>query len=97
VQCMKEEVGDSRGIRLQRETSPSLPPKPADVVHYRAHQAGISTGTGSNQSWRVEKHRIYHRRREVQCMKEEVGDSRGIRGGVAFSRSPTGDLAIPPA
>ncbi|KAJ5841538.1 hypothetical protein N7534_011368 [Penicillium rubens] len=33
---------------LQRETSPSLPPKPADVVHYRAHQAGISTGTGSN-------------------------------------------------
>lgn len=33
---------------LQRETSPSLPPKPADVVHYRAHQAGISTGTGSS-------------------------------------------------
>ncbi|CAG7950096.1 unnamed protein product [Penicillium nalgiovense] len=33
---------------LQRETSPSLPPKPVDVVHYRAHQAGISTGTGSN-------------------------------------------------
>ncbi|KXG47574.1 uncharacterized protein PGRI_014440 [Penicillium griseofulvum] len=33
---------------LQRETSPSLPSKPVDVVHYRAHQSGISTGSGSN-------------------------------------------------
>jgi hypothetical protein len=33
---------------LQRETSPSLPSKPVDVVHYRPHQSGISTGSGSN-------------------------------------------------
>ncbi|KAJ5705570.1 hypothetical protein N7536_001259 [Penicillium majusculum] len=33
---------------LQRETSPPLPSKPVDVVHYRPHQSGISTGSGSN-------------------------------------------------
>ncbi|KAJ5496957.1 hypothetical protein N7463_008944 [Penicillium fimorum] len=34
---------------LKRDTSPSLPSKSVDVVHYRAHQSGISTGSGSNQ------------------------------------------------
>ncbi|KAJ5612652.1 hypothetical protein N7510_005846 [Penicillium lagena] len=34
---------------MKRDTSPSLPPKPVDSVHYRPHQsAGISTGSGSN-------------------------------------------------
>ncbi|CAL5868634.1 uncharacterized protein PFLUO_LOCUS2861 [Penicillium psychrofluorescens] len=34
---------------MKRDTSPSLPPKPVDSVHYRPHQStGISTGSGSN-------------------------------------------------
>ncbi|EKV15368.1 hypothetical protein PDIG_26710 [Penicillium digitatum PHI26] len=33
---------------LPRETSPSLPSKPVDVVRYRAQQSGISTGSGPN-------------------------------------------------
>ncbi|CAG7943342.1 unnamed protein product [Penicillium salamii] len=33
---------------LQREPSPSLSSKPADALHYRPHQSGISTGSGSN-------------------------------------------------
>jgi hypothetical protein len=31
-----------------RDTSPSLPSKPVDVVHYRSHQSAISTGSGTN-------------------------------------------------
>ncbi|CAI7665070.1 unnamed protein product [Penicillium bialowiezense] len=33
---------------IQRESSPSLSSKPVDAVHYRPHQSGISTGSGSN-------------------------------------------------
>ncbi|KAJ5782826.1 hypothetical protein N7457_004600 [Penicillium paradoxum] len=33
---------------LQRETSPSLPSKPVDAVHYRPQQSGISAGSSSN-------------------------------------------------
>jgi hypothetical protein len=33
---------------LQRENSPSLSSKPVDAVHYRPHQSGIPTGSGSN-------------------------------------------------
>ena len=33
---------------LQREPSPSLSSKPTDSLHYRPHQSGISTGSGSN-------------------------------------------------
>ncbi|KAJ6043500.1 hypothetical protein N7460_004855 [Penicillium canescens] len=33
---------------LKRDISPSLSSKPVDAVHYRPHQSGISTGSGSN-------------------------------------------------
>ncbi|KAJ5563654.1 hypothetical protein N7535_008818 [Penicillium sp. DV-2018c] len=33
---------------LQREPSPSIPSNAVDATHYRAHQSGISTGSGTN-------------------------------------------------